>query len=49
MYPDNIYIQNYAEVDAMGGDIGVCLDKYWRSVETGADLMSAKDKQLLGL
>lgn len=28
MYPNNIYIQNYEEVKSMGGDIGVCLDKY---------------------
>lgn len=28
MYPNNIYIQNHKEVAAMGGDIGVCLDKY---------------------
>lgn len=28
MYPGNIYIQNHNEVAAMGGDIGVCLDKY---------------------
>lgn len=28
MYKNNIYIENYEEVAAMGGDIGVCLDKY---------------------
>lgn len=28
MYKNNIYIENHAEVAAMGGDIGVCLDKY---------------------
>lgn len=28
MYPNNIYIKNYKEVKSMGGDIGVCLDKY---------------------
>ena len=28
MYPENIYIQNHEEVKSMGGDIGVCLDKY---------------------
>ena len=28
MYKNNIYIDNHAEVAAMGGDIGVCLDKY---------------------
>lgn len=28
MYKDNIYIENAEEVAAMGGDIGVCLDKY---------------------
>lgn len=28
MYQNNIYIQNHEEVAAMGGDIGVCLDKY---------------------
>lgn len=28
MYPNNIYIKNHKEVAAMGGDIGVCLDKY---------------------
>ena len=28
MYQNNIYIQNHEEVKAMGGDIGVCLDKY---------------------
>ena len=29
MYQNNIYIQNHEEVAAMGGDIGVCLDKYY--------------------
>lgn len=28
MYPNNIYIANHKEVASMGGDIGVCLDKY---------------------
>ena len=28
MYKNNIYIKNHKEVAAMGGDIGVCLDKY---------------------
>ena len=28
MYQNNIYIQNHEEVKSMGGDIGVCLDKY---------------------
>ena len=28
MYPNNIYIKNHEEVKSMGGDIGVCLDKY---------------------
>ena len=28
MYKNNIYIQNHEEVKSMGGDIGVCLDKY---------------------
>ena len=28
MYQNNIYIQNHEQVAAMGGDIGVCLDKY---------------------
>lgn len=28
MYKNNIYIENHEEVAAMGGDIGVCLDKY---------------------
>ena len=28
MYQGNIYIANHEEVAAMGGDIGVCLDKY---------------------
>lgn len=28
MYKNNIYIDNHAEVAAMGGDIGVCLDKF---------------------
>lgn len=28
MYKNNIYIDNHEEVAAMGGDIGVCLDKY---------------------
>ena len=28
MYKNNIYIKNHNEVAAMGGDIGVCLDKY---------------------
>ena len=28
MYKNNIYIENHGEVAAMGGDIGVCLDKY---------------------
>lgn len=28
MYPNNIYIKNHKEVAAMGGDIGVSLDKY---------------------
>ena len=28
MYQGNIYIENHEEVAAMGGDIGVCLDKY---------------------
>ena len=28
MYKNNIYIKNHREVAAMGGDIGVCLDKY---------------------
>ena len=28
MYQNNIYIQNHEEVAAMGGGIGVCLDKY---------------------
>lgn len=27
-YPNNIYIKNHAAVAAMGGDIGVTLDKY---------------------
>lgn len=30
MYKNNIYIKNHKEVAAMGGDIGVCLDKYDR-------------------
>ena len=28
MYEGNIYIQNHKEIASMGGDIGVCLDKY---------------------
>ena len=28
MYKNNIYIKNHKDVAAMGGDIGVCLDKY---------------------
>lgn len=28
MYKNNIYIDNHEEVAAMGGDIGVSLDKY---------------------
>ena len=28
MYKNNIYIENHEEGAAMGGDIGVCLDKY---------------------
>lgn len=28
MYQNNIYIQNHEEVKSMGGNIGVCLDKY---------------------
>ena len=28
MHQNNIYIQNHEEVAAMGGGIGVCLDKY---------------------
>ena len=28
MYQGNIYIANHEEVAAMGGDIGVCLDKF---------------------
>ena len=28
MYPNNIYIKNYAEVSKYEGDIGVQLDKY---------------------
>lgn len=28
MYKNNIYIQNHEEVKSMGGEIGVCLDKY---------------------
>ena len=28
MYKNNIYIENHEEVAAMGGDIGVFLDKY---------------------
>lgn len=28
MYPNNIYIKNYAEVNKYKGDIGVQLDKY---------------------
>ena len=28
MYPNNIYIKNYAEVNNFKGDIGVQLDKY---------------------
>lgn len=28
MYKNNIYIKNHKEVEAMGGDIGVTLDKY---------------------
>lgn len=28
MYQGNIYIKYHEEVAAMGGDIGVCLDKY---------------------
>ena len=28
MYPNNIYIKNYAEVKKYEGDIGVQLDKY---------------------
>ena len=27
-YQNNIYIKNHEAVKAMGGDIGVCLDKY---------------------
>lgn len=29
-YPNNIYIKNHKEVEAMGGDIGATLDKYDR-------------------
>ena len=28
MYPNNIYIKNYAEICKLTGDIGVQLDKY---------------------
>lgn len=28
MYPNNIYIKNYAEIQKLTGDIGVQLDKY---------------------
>ena len=28
MYPNNIYIKNYAEVNKFKGDIGVQLDKF---------------------
>lgn len=28
MYPNNVYIKNYAEVNKYEGDIGVQLDKY---------------------
>ncbi len=28
MYHNNIYIKNHEEIAGMGGDIGVCLDKY---------------------
>ena len=28
MYPNNIYIKNYAEIQNLTGDIGVQLDKY---------------------
>lgn len=37
MYPNNIYIKNYAEVKKYPGDIGV------------PELMSADDKSLLGI
>ena len=48
MYKNNIYIDNHAEVAAMGGDIGVCLDK--RATVTGVpELLRPADKQLLGL
>lgn len=28
MYHNNVYIKNHEEIAGMGGDIGVCLDKY---------------------
>lgn len=28
MYHNNIYIKSHDEIAGMGGDIGVCLDKY---------------------
>jgi hypothetical protein len=58
MYPNNIYIKNYAEVNKYKGDIGVQLDQYdndhqykhWRSVQTGVpELLSVEDKRLLGI
>ena len=36
MYKNNIYIENHEEVAAMGGDIGVCLDKYDQSMASRA-------------
>ena len=50
MYPNNIYIKNYGTIKKYAGDIGVQLDKFWRSIQTGVpELLSMEDKRLLGL
>lgn len=42
MYPNNIYIKNYALARAQY--------KHWRSVQTGVpELLSVEDKRLLGI
>jgi hypothetical protein len=61
MYPNNIYIKNYAEVKKYHGDMGVQLDKFdnahnlkhdalSRAQQTGVpELLSVEDKRLLGI
>lgn len=47
MYKNNIYIDNHAEVAAMGGDAQY---RHWRATVTGVpELLRPADKHLLGL